>query len=115
MLTYKPFVPRHVLSHLPPTSLLTSKAVLASSLKLEYPLTDGLPNTINSRDKLLAKVFKYRKSMGENANAITKDEDYEILYAFTLVTGQLSEEIEKVEKDIAELFKVMDEEMLRLR
>ena len=48
-------------------------------------------------------------------NTIAKDEDYEILYAFTLVTRQLSEEIEKVEKDIVELFGVPDEEMLRLQ
>jgi len=89
--------------------------VLASSIKLEYPLTDGLPNTVNARDKLLAKIFKYRKARGNNVNTVTKDEDYEILYAFTLVTRQLSEEIEKVEKDIVELFEVPDEEMLRLQ
>jgi len=78
-------------------------------------LTDGLPNTVNARDKLLAKIFKFRKARGDKIDTVVKDEDYEILYAFTLVTRQLSEEIEKVEKDIVELFEVPDEEMLRLQ
>ena len=89
--------------------------MLASSLKLEHSLTGGLPNTINARDKLLAKIFRCRKGRANDLNTGAKDEDYEILYAFTLVTRQLSEEIEKVEKEIVELFEVPDEEMLRLQ
>lgn len=45
---------------------------------------------------------------------VAKDEDYEILYAYILVTGQLSEEIERVKKEVAELFGVMDEDLLKL-
>jgi arginine repressor len=44
-----------------------------------------------------------------------KDEDYEILYAFILVTGQLSEEIEKVQREVESLFGVLDEGALELR
>ena len=45
--------------------------VLASSMKLEYPLNEALPNTEHARDRLLAKIFKYRK---EKPGA--KDEDF---------------------------------------
>ncbi|KAK3402788.1 Fusaric acid resistance protein-like-domain-containing protein [Sordaria brevicollis] len=35
--------------------------VLASSLMLEYPLTDAIPSVLGQRDKLLAKIFQFRK------------------------------------------------------
>jgi hypothetical protein len=37
------------------------------------------------------------------------------LYAYTLVTGQLAEEIRKVEREVEELFGVLDEDMLMLQ
>ncbi|TAQ89411.1 hypothetical protein B7494_g2290 [Chlorociboria aeruginascens] len=44
-----------------------------------------------------------------------RDEDYEILYVYTLVTGQIAEEIKKVEREIEDLFGIMDEDVLKLR
>jgi hypothetical protein len=105
-------------------------SVLASSLKLEYPLSDALPNTNNSRDRLLAKIFQYRKSVasilsppfeaqeeGRDVTSVVaaQDEDYEMLYAYTLVTGQLAEEIKKVEKEVEDLFGVIDEDLFELQ
>jgi hypothetical protein len=53
---------------------------MASSMKLEYPLNDVLPNIEHTRDRLLAKVFEFRQSgLGK---VIAKDEDYELLYAY---------------------------------
>lgn len=103
--------------------------VLASSLKLEYPLNDALPRTDNARDRLLAKIFQYRKITAEVEDVyrgdegdeqeermvVANDEDYEMLYAYTLVTRQLAEEIKKVESEIEELFGVMDEDLLKLQ
>lgn len=89
--------------------------VLASSLKLEYPINDGLPNTTTSRDRLLAKIYQFRQNeLDAEGGPVAKDEDYELLYAYALVTGQLSEEIMKVEKEIEGLFGVLDEELLQL-
>jgi len=51
----------------------------------------------------------------ETTTPVLKDEDFEMLYAYTLVTGQLSDEIKKVEKEIEDLFGVMDEELLKLQ
>ncbi|KAG0652079.1 hypothetical protein D0Z07_1078 [Hyphodiscus hymeniophilus] len=104
--------------------------VMASSMKLEYPLNDALPSTTNARERLLAKIFQYRKiaaseveegqeegeeTEGAKPVLVAKDEDYEMLYAYTLVTGQLAEEIKRVEREVEELFGVLDEELLVLR
>jgi len=54
--------------------------VMASSMKLAYPLNDVLPNVEHTRDRLLAKVFEFRQTgLGK---VIAKDEDYELLYAY---------------------------------
>jgi hypothetical protein len=59
-------------------------AVMASSMKLAYPLNDVLPNVEHTRDRLLAKVFEFRRTpLGMIA---ATDEDYELLYAY----GKLS-------------------------
>lgn len=46
---------------------------------------------------------------------VAKDEDYELLYAYALVTGQLAEEIQNVEREIQYLFGVLDEDLFKLR
>jgi len=91
--------------------------VLASSLKLEFPLNDALPRTTILRDRLLARIFQYRKDVANAGDSVVpaKDEDYELLYAYILVTGQIAEEIEKVEKEVEDLFGVLDEELLKLQ
>ena len=88
-------------------------SVLASSMKLEYPLNDALPNTDHTRDRLLARIFLYRKD--EAAANGTTDEDFGLLYAYALVTGQLSQEIKEVLREVENLFGVLDEELLKLQ
>ncbi|CAF9918458.1 MAG: hypothetical protein GOMPHAMPRED_001524 [Gomphillus americanus] len=85
--------------------------VMASSLKLEFPLNDALPNTDHARDRLLAKIFKFRKTHTDDN---TSDEDFAVLYAYALVTGQLSKEIQDVYWVIEDLFGVLDEDLLKL-
>ena len=88
--------------------------VLASSMKLEYPLvSDALPNIVHTRDRLLARIFAYRKTNTEQAQ--TSDEDFGILYTYALVTGQLEQEIQGVLKSVETLFGVLDEESLLLQ
>lgn len=87
--------------------------VLASSMKLEYPLNDALPNTDNARDRLLAKIFRFRKE--EKDTTDVSDQDFELLYAYALVTGQLSKEITDAGKEIEKLFGVLNEESLRMQ
>ncbi|KAI9820435.1 MAG: hypothetical protein M1832_003768 [Thelocarpon impressellum] len=87
--------------------------VLASSMKLEYPLNDALPNTENARDRLLAKIFHYRKS-AHNQHDL-HDEDFALLYVYALVTGQLSDEIASIAAELEGLFGVLDEDLLKLK
>jgi hypothetical protein len=84
-------------------------------MKLEYPINDALPSISTSRDRLLAKIFQFRKNdRDQNGGPIAKDEDYALVYAYALVTGQLAEEIMKIEKEIEELFGVLDEDVFKM-
>lgn len=66
--------------HAIPKFTTLSKTVMASSMKLAYPLNDVLPNVEHTRDRLLAKVFEFRRTgLGK---VVVKDEDYELLYAY---------------------------------
>lgn len=93
-------------------------SVLASDFKLEVSIAteEVLPNMNRTRDRLLAKVFVFRKEnsiLGEAER--TSDEDYSLLYTYALVTGQLEMEIRNCLKDVEELFGVLDEESLILQ
>ena len=55
-------------------------SVLASSVKLEYPLNDVLPSIDHTRDRLLAKISEFRRS-GEGRETAS-EQDYELLYAY---------------------------------
>lgn len=54
--------------------------VLASSMKLEYPLNEALPSTHHARDRLLAKMFRFRKNKSMASD--TCDADFAVLYAY---------------------------------
>ncbi|KAF2195504.1 hypothetical protein K469DRAFT_734121 [Zopfia rhizophila CBS 207.26] len=88
-------------------------SVLASSMKLAYPLNDVLPNVEHTRDRLLAKVFEFRRSgLGK---VVTTDEDYELLYAYALVTGQLAQNLAIIGQEIEQLYGVLNEDDLKLQ
>ncbi|KAL8902513.1 MAG: hypothetical protein Q9207_004633 [Kuettlingeria erythrocarpa] len=87
--------------------------VMASSIKLEYPLNDALPSIDHTRDRLLAKIFGFRKE--EKAAVIASDRDFALLYTYALVTGQLAKAIKDVGTELESLFGTLDEEMLKLQ
>ncbi|KAF2853897.1 hypothetical protein T440DRAFT_418039 [Plenodomus tracheiphilus IPT5] len=88
-------------------------SVMASSMKLAYPLNDVLPNVGHTRDRLLAKVFEFRQTgLGK---VIAKDEDYELLYAYALVTAQLALDLGLIGQEIEKLYGVLSEEDLKLQ
>lgn len=114
--------------------------VLASSLMLEYPLTDAIPSVGRMRDRLLGKIFLFRKEhrvegdgigeggsyageeagmremdFGRLASVRVEEHDYALLYAYALVTGQVAEELKVVAKEIEGLFGVLGEETLLLQ
>ncbi|KAL9638029.1 MAG: hypothetical protein Q9204_001643 [Flavoplaca sp. TL-2023a] len=87
--------------------------VIASSIKLEYPLNDALPSIDHTRDRLLAKVFSFRKE--EKAGLISSDEDFALLYLYALVTGQLAKAMKDIASELEILFGVWDEDVLKLQ
>ncbi|KAL7942480.1 Fusaric acid resistance protein-like domain-containing protein [Trichoderma barbatum] len=97
--------------------------VLASSIMLEYPLTDAIPTIDRTRDRLLNKIYKYRKEHMEMnlrnndddaVQAMTEEKDYALLYAYTLVTAQVAAELKKIKKEIEGLFGVLHQDELLL-
>ncbi|KAK3941241.1 Fusaric acid resistance protein-like-domain-containing protein [Diplogelasinospora grovesii] len=118
--------------------------VLAASLMLEYPLTDAIPSVAAMRDRLLGKIFQFRKEhsrrlcstdspgtagasswtshsdstgniMCLTAEECVEERDYALLYAYALVTGQVAEELAVVAKEIEALFGPLNEESLLLQ
>ena len=59
---------------------------MASSMKLEYPLNAVLPNIEGTRDRLLAKVFEFRRTALGKTEA--KDKDYELLYTYGMYPSE---------------------------
>ena len=51
-------------------------------MKLEYPLIDVLPNIEHSRERLLARIFRYRQDKA--ASRASTDEDYALIYAYSM-------------------------------
>ena len=56
-------------------------SVMASSMKLEYPLVDVLPSIEHARDRLLARIFRYRQD--HQVSRVSTDEDYALIYAYS--------------------------------
>ncbi|KAF2739414.1 hypothetical protein EJ04DRAFT_508707 [Polyplosphaeria fusca] len=88
-------------------------SVMASSMKLAYPLNDVLPNVEHTRDRLLAKVFEFRRTA--LGNIIATDEDYELLYAYALVTAQLAHNLGIIGQEIEKLYGILSEHDLKLQ
>lgn len=89
-------------------------SVLASSMKLEYSMsTDALPDLEHTRDRLLSKVFTFRKE--DTEGRVANDEDFSLLYTYALVTGQIGMEIQGCFREVEALFGVLDEESLWLQ
>ena len=61
-------------------SRLTKSTVLASSLKLEYPLNNTLPSTEHSRDRLLAKIYASRSDT--TRSQASTEEDFSLIYIY---------------------------------
>ncbi len=110
--------------------------VLASSMMLEYPLTDAVPSVGTARDRLLGKIFCFRKENAEvtaetagrsagggsasedrivSLQPVVEERDYALLYAYALVTGQVAEQLKKVEKEMEGLFGVLTDDSILLQ
>ncbi|PHH59383.1 hypothetical protein CDD81_3322 [Ophiocordyceps australis] len=90
--------------------------LLASSVMLEYPLSDAVPAVEGAKDELLARVYSFRLACEERDDDAepVDDGDYALVYAYTLVSTQVAMELERVREEIEALFGVLDEDELLL-
>ena len=95
--------------------------VIASCIMLEYPLTDAIPTVDRNTDRLLGKIYKFRKEHiaeyldPSSGSEVRYDEkDYALVYAYTLVSIQVAEELKKIRHEIEGLFGVLHDESLLL-
>lgn len=51
--------------------------VLASSVMLEYPLTDAIPSVMAIRDKLLGQIFQFRKEHSSHSGVVVAGDNTE--------------------------------------
>jgi hypothetical protein len=82
-------------------------------MKLEYPMNDSLPNIVHARDRFLAKLFAHRKVVDKSV--MPTDKDFELFYAYGLVTGQIQDEIQVISHCIEQLYGVLNEDSLLLQ
>ncbi|KAF8254118.1 hypothetical protein K440DRAFT_648719 [Wilcoxina mikolae CBS 423.85] len=86
--------------------------VLASSIRLAFPLPEHLPSTVRARDRLLAKLFDYRANVRRTAGEA--DEDFAMVYAYALVTARISEGLDELIRNVGLLYGVLEDEMLEI-
>ncbi|KAF3939323.1 hypothetical protein ABW19_dt0202948 [Dactylella cylindrospora] len=86
--------------------------VLSSSMRSGFPLPETLPSIVRSRDRLLTRIHKFReRDRGVEGES---EEDFALIYAYVLLTGRISEGLEKCARSIKVLHGVIDEEMLEI-
>lgn len=81
---------------------------VASSLMLEFPLTDAAPGVGGLKDRLLSRIHRLR---GDGAT----EHDLALLYAYTLVTMQVAQELGSVRDEIQGLFGILRDDALLLQ
>lgn len=105
--------------------------VVASSVMLEYPLTDSIPNVSGVKDRLLGKVYQMRKRQAELAGKaggafrrgdgdgeeliVVRERDFALVYVYTLLTAQVADELWKVLREVEALFGVLKEDSMLLQ
>ncbi|KAF3923347.1 hypothetical protein ABW21_db0204131 [Orbilia brochopaga] len=87
--------------------------VLSSSMRSGFPLPESLPSIVRSRDRLLMKIHRFREQ-DRGAERGESEEDFALIYAYVLLTGRISEGLEKCARSIKILHGVIDEEMLEI-
>ncbi|PHH65716.1 hypothetical protein CDD82_1636 [Ophiocordyceps australis] len=83
--------------------------VLASSIMLEYPLSDAVPTVDAAKDALLASIYRFRLACLDGTDE-ADEADYALVYAYTLVSTQVALELERVREEIEGLFGVLGQD-----
>lgn len=96
--------------------------MIASSIKLQFPLPNKPASTEHAKDRLLYKLNEIRSTTLVNSDdesnnkseVLLANEDYVLLYSYILVTSTITEELDKIIAVIKQLMGNISEEMFHL-
>ncbi|KAF7714774.1 Uncharacterized protein PECH_007327 [Penicillium ucsense] len=84
--------------------------IIASTVDLGHTLEDVPANVARARDELLAQISRFRQD--KIASQVTTDEDYALLYAYIIVSGQLSDELLQISSELGRIFPASDDSLV---
>ncbi|CUM54934.1 unnamed protein product [Debaryomyces tyrocola] len=87
--------------------------MIASAMKLNFPLPVKPASMEHARDRMLYKLSEIRSYNATESELALKNEDYFLLYSYTLVTSSISEELHKIVEIIKELLGELSEDMFQ--
>ncbi|EGV63040.1 hypothetical protein CANTEDRAFT_122733 [Yamadazyma tenuis ATCC 10573] len=87
--------------------------MIASSMKLQFPLPSKPASTEHAKDRLLYKLSEVR-SNSVNDSVVLCNEDYVLLYSYILVTSTITQELDKIIEVIKQLMGDISEDMFQL-
>lgn len=89
--------------------------MIASSLKLQFPLPSKPASTEHAKDRMLYKLNEIRsKSNDLHKDMELSNEDYVLLYSYILVSSTIVRELDKIIEVIKQLLGDINEEMFQL-
>ncbi|KAG7884172.1 hypothetical protein KL938_002044 [Ogataea parapolymorpha] len=87
--------------------------MLASAMKLGFPLANKPASTEHSKERMLAKMSEIRKR-STSEKQVLSDEDFVLLYTYNLVTNSITNELDVLLGLVADLYGRVSEETLEL-
>ncbi|CUM51303.1 uncharacterized protein AC631_02216 [Debaryomyces fabryi] len=87
--------------------------MIASAMKLNFPLPVKPASMEHARDRMLYKLSEIRSYNATDSELALKNEDYFLLYSYTLVTSSIAEELHKIVDVIKELLGELSEDMFQ--
>ncbi|KAG7709269.1 hypothetical protein KL914_001659 [Ogataea haglerorum] len=87
--------------------------MLASAMKLGFPLANKPASTEHSKERMLAKLSEIRKR-STSEKQVLSDEDFVLLYTYNLVTNSITNELDVLLGLVADLYGRVSEETLEL-
>ncbi|KAJ5756152.1 hypothetical protein N7533_005695 [Penicillium manginii] len=88
-------------------NLLTT---IAAAVEVGHTFSDFPTNVDRPRDELLAHISRYRQD--KRVSGATNDEDYVLLYAYIIMSRQLSNEVIQITTELARIFPAPDGDLI---
>ncbi|ODV88299.1 hypothetical protein CANARDRAFT_216679 [[Candida] arabinofermentans NRRL YB-2248] len=87
--------------------------MLASAMKLGFPLANKPASTEHAKKRMLLKLSEVRNRI-ESENPVLTNKDFVLLYSYNLVTNSVIKELDVLLKLVAELYGMVSEDTLAM-